>query len=72
MNRIYSAINQSLNELIKPVNSNVSTELLTFIATLDERLEADLSSIHELIRVSAQQSALIRDLLYNQNVRAIY
>lgn len=58
------SINQTLSEKIKPISSSMTTELLTFLTTLDHRLEDDVNIIHELIRMAAQQSALTRDLLY--------
>jgi len=58
------AINQSLRETIRPVNTGVASELLNFLSTLDKRLTDDVNIMHELIRVSGQQSAVIRDHLY--------
>ena len=58
------AINQALRENIRPINSDMTTELLSFIGTLDVRLEDDVKILHELIRIAAQQSAIIRDHLY--------
>ena len=58
------AFNQALRKKIKPLNSGMTTELLRFIGTLDVRLEEDIKTIHELIRIAGQQTAVIRDHLY--------
>jgi len=58
------AINQAIREKIRPVNMGVTTELLSFVGTLDMRLQDDVKILHELIRVAGQQSAIIRDHLY--------
>jgi len=58
------AINQTLREKIRPLNSSITNELQRFVGTLDNRLEEDVQTLHELIRVAGQQSAVIRDHLY--------
>lgn len=58
------AVIQALRESIRPVNTGIASELLNFLATLDKRLTDDVNILHELIRVAAQQSAVIRDHLY--------
>lgn len=58
------AFNQSLREKIRLVNSGMSNTLLSFVGTLDTRLEEDVKTLHELIRVAGQQTAIIRDHLY--------
>ena len=58
------AFNQALRETVKPVNAGMATELMSFVGTLNKRLEDDLKIQHELIRVAGQQSAIIRDHLY--------
>ena len=58
------AINQAVREKIRPISSGITTELLRFVGTLDKRLEDDVKTIHELIRIAGQQSAVIRDHLY--------
>lgn len=58
------ATNQALREKIKPLRSGMTTELLRFIGTLEIRLKEDIEIIHELIRIAAQQTAVIRDHLY--------
>lgn len=57
-------INQALRDSIRPLGSGMSAKLLSFIGTLDTRLEEDMNVIHELIRIAGQQSAVIRDHLY--------
>ncbi len=57
-------INQALREKIRPINVGMTTKLLDFIGTLDERLKDDVNILHELIRIAGQQSAIIRDHLY--------
>lgn len=58
------AINQALREKIRPINTGMTTELLSFVGTLDMRLQDDVKTLHELIRIAGQQSAIIRDHLY--------
>ena len=58
------AINQALREKIRPINTGMTTELLSFVGTLDMRLQDDVKTLHELIRLAGQQSAIIRDHLY--------
>lgn len=58
------AINQALREKIRPVNPVTANQLLNFIGTLDARLQDDVNTLHELIRVAGQQTAVIRDHLY--------
>ena len=41
------AINQAIREKIRPVNTGVSTELLSFVGTLDLRLEDDVKTLRE-------------------------
>lgn len=56
--------NQALRKGIRPINTAVSEELMSFLGTLDSRLQNDLKVLYELIRISGQQSAIIRDHLY--------
>ena len=58
------AINQALREKIRPLNTGMTSELLSFVGTLDMRLQDDVKTLHELIRIAGQQSAIIRDHLY--------
>ena len=56
--------NQVLSENIRPIKVGMTTKLIDFIGTLDQRLKDDINILHELIRVAGQQSAVIRDHLY--------
>ncbi len=58
------ARNNALREKIKPLSTGMTNELLRFIGTLEIRLKEDVETIHELIRIAGQQSAVIRDHLY--------
>jgi len=57
--------NQVLRDKIRPTSSAISTELQDFVATFDERLSNDIKTVHELIRISGQQTAVLRDHLNN-------
>ena len=57
-------LNTALRDSIRPLTSGMSSQLLSFLGTLDERLVDDMNLTHELIRIAGQQSAVIRDHLY--------
>ncbi len=58
------ALNQALRESIKPFNNFAINELLNFLGSLDERLKNEVETLRELIRLTAQQAAILRDHLY--------
>ena len=58
------ALNEALRESIKPFNNFAISELMNFLATLDERLKNEVETLQQLIRLSAQQEAILRDHLY--------
>lgn len=58
------AINLALRDKVRPINSGMTAELLRFLGTLDARLEEDVKTLHELIRIAGQQTAVIKDHLY--------
>ncbi len=57
-------INQAVGEKIQPFNSLATSELITFLSTLDARLENEVLTLQELIRLSGQQVAIMKDHLY--------
>ena len=59
-----AALNQALRENIRPYNDFATSELLSFLSAIDPRLEDDVKTLQGLIRLSAQQSAILRDHLY--------
>ncbi len=59
-----NVLNQALRESIRPFNNFAITELLNFLGTLDERLKNEVETLRELIRLSAQQAAILKDHLY--------
>ncbi len=62
-------LNQALRERIRPFNDFATSELLVFLSTIDERLENDVKNLQELIRLSGQQTAILKDHLYkNQDL----
>ncbi len=56
--------NQELRESIKPFNNFAISELLNFLGTLDDRLKKEVETLQALIRLSAQQAAILKDHLY--------
>jgi hypothetical protein len=59
-----SAANHALAENIRPFSSLASSELIAFLSSLDARLVNEVKTLQELIRLSGQQAAILRDHLY--------
>lgn len=56
--------NAALRETIRPFNQALVAELIQYLAQIDGRLEQQVLTLQELIRLSGQQAAILRDHLY--------
>ncbi|MGV6852300.1 MAG: hypothetical protein ACWA5R_09025 [bacterium] len=56
--------NKALREKIRPFNQSLTAELIGYVGQIDKRLEQQILTFQELIRISGQQSAILRDHLY--------
>lgn len=57
--------NQLLRESIQPFKDATVSKLVNFVGTIDGRLKERIEKLQDLIRVSGQQSILIRNYLHN-------
>ncbi len=56
--------NTRVRESIRPFSQALVAELIQYLAQIDQRLEQQVLTLQELIRLSGQQAAILRDHLY--------